>query len=260
MSAGGAYGQGSSAGGGGGGGGGGLVDTHKCPICLEVMLHPTYSPLMLVPCGHTFCSRCLGQYMKAGAPICPLCRAPVDASAPNHTLRAMIVGQEEAGGAGAGGGGQGSGVGGDRVLTPQLEERIRESNANPTHVEQIREYLSMYSLAEARGRVLQAERAAAAEELAKHEKEKAVSGQVIEYLATEENGVIAHMQRLAKELEVVRAQLREKTEVLRLQEASHSAAAGRVADLDTSLAAIAQETVKARAFLSHLAPNLNLDE
>ncbi len=31
------------------------IASHKCPICYELMVPPDHSPLLLFPCGHTFC-------------------------------------------------------------------------------------------------------------------------------------------------------------------------------------------------------------
>lgn len=31
------------------------VESNTCPICFELMVPPNYSPILLFPCGHTFC-------------------------------------------------------------------------------------------------------------------------------------------------------------------------------------------------------------
>ncbi|TXG54121.1 hypothetical protein EZV62_019377 [Acer yangbiense] len=44
----------------------------QCAICLDEFVEGT-SLLSLPPCGHTFHSDCIGEYMS-GATICPKCR------------------------------------------------------------------------------------------------------------------------------------------------------------------------------------------
>jgi len=35
------------------------IESNTCPVCLELMLPPEHSPMLLFPCGHTFCKGCL---------------------------------------------------------------------------------------------------------------------------------------------------------------------------------------------------------
>lgn len=40
------------------------LESHCCPICFELMMGPANAPMLLSPCGHTFCAKvCLRQKM-----------------------------------------------------------------------------------------------------------------------------------------------------------------------------------------------------
>ena len=71
-----------------------LCHTHNCQICFEVMVPPERTPMLLFPCGHTFCRACLERQSKTARPgkkkTCPLCRQPIQSTAENHSLRQLI--------------------------------------------------------------------------------------------------------------------------------------------------------------------------
>lgn len=35
------------------------VENNTCAICYELMVPPHYSPILLFPCGHSFCKTCV---------------------------------------------------------------------------------------------------------------------------------------------------------------------------------------------------------
>jgi len=39
------------------------IESHTCPICYELMRAPTHSPMILFPCGHSFCALCLQTHL-----------------------------------------------------------------------------------------------------------------------------------------------------------------------------------------------------
>ncbi|XP_041471570.1 tripartite motif-containing protein 59-like [Lytechinus variegatus] len=51
-----------------------LQDDLKCPVCLGLFT----DAIMLPTCGHTFCRRCLREYLQSyrhlGHMVCPVCR------------------------------------------------------------------------------------------------------------------------------------------------------------------------------------------
>ena len=66
------------------------IETNTCPICYELMVPPKNSPILLFPCGHTFCKVCV--YMQNNKQIqkCPCCRAVIKSSALNISLQNLI--------------------------------------------------------------------------------------------------------------------------------------------------------------------------
>jgi hypothetical protein len=46
------------------------LHNYVCQICFELMAPPDRPPVMLVPCGHTFCKACSRPDLKK----CPYCR------------------------------------------------------------------------------------------------------------------------------------------------------------------------------------------
>lgn len=66
------------------------IETNTCSICYELMVPPTYSPIILFPCGHTLCKACVYRGTKNPLPKCPMCRNKVQSSAVNISLQNLI--------------------------------------------------------------------------------------------------------------------------------------------------------------------------
>ena len=49
------------------------LHTHTCKICDELMLSPKNTPIILFPCGHTFCKCCVDRSRHQSI-YCPYCR------------------------------------------------------------------------------------------------------------------------------------------------------------------------------------------
>ena len=52
----------------------------SCSVCMQVMcsnLHSCSIPILCVPCGHRFCSRCIFAWTSTHHNMCPLCRIPI---------------------------------------------------------------------------------------------------------------------------------------------------------------------------------------
>lgn len=68
------------------------IDANTCSICLELMLPPENSPVILFPCGHTFCKTCVNlSEKKYSLKLCPCCKAKVASTAINYSLQSVIV-------------------------------------------------------------------------------------------------------------------------------------------------------------------------
>lgn len=68
----------------------GVFKEATCAICQEVMHRAT----SVQPCMHSFCSSCLGGWLKrpGAMPRCPICRQAVAAVGKNHALDGLIDG------------------------------------------------------------------------------------------------------------------------------------------------------------------------
>lgn len=66
------------------------IKSNTCPICLELMIPPKTRPMILFPCGHTFCSSCLDIVEKNGSKKCALCKKAYTQKAINVALQKLI--------------------------------------------------------------------------------------------------------------------------------------------------------------------------
>ena len=67
------------------------IESHTCPICYELMLAPERPPILLFPCGHSFCGSCLQQHIDVhGKGRCPVCRKSIASRAVNVPLQQLI--------------------------------------------------------------------------------------------------------------------------------------------------------------------------
>ena len=74
--------------------------THTCKICFELMTSPIHTPILLFPCGHTFCQQCMDTHTtsfdgKKSATsgqgrTCPYCRSKIESRAVNQSLKDLI--------------------------------------------------------------------------------------------------------------------------------------------------------------------------
>eukprot|EP00756_Hemistasia_phaeocysticola_P025995 Hpha_TRINITY_DN16035_c5_g1::TRINITY_DN16035_c5_g1_i1::g.120423::m.120423 len=223
----------------------------KCPVCFDMMLPPDASPMLCVPCGHTFCDRCLARLQRHGSGKrfqCPVCRAAVESVAPNHSLRSMLESMASTRGRTPG-----------SQLAPSLEDLIH-TQVEESKQEQVRQYLAAFALADARDRVVAAEEEAAGEQHAEAVKQVGVEKGVVEYLGAEESALQEQLEKLSRELAVVSSQLHERKEALRDAEERATDCEERLQQLRSHRANIGQECLKARAIVNHLAPSLDLSK
>jgi len=67
------------------------IESYSCPICYEQMVPPVNQPILLFPCGHSFCARCITAHTeKHRKTSCPFCREKITSKAPNMALQQLI--------------------------------------------------------------------------------------------------------------------------------------------------------------------------
>ncbi|XP_078573410.1 uncharacterized protein LOC144860157 [Branchiostoma floridae x Branchiostoma japonicum] len=62
------------------------IDTHKCQVCSSLMVPPDHRPMLVIPCGHTFCSACVRH-----TDSCPGCGQEVSSLTCNIMLQQIIM-------------------------------------------------------------------------------------------------------------------------------------------------------------------------
>lgn len=65
------------------------VASQKCGVCLDLMIPPKKCPILLFPCGHTFCKQCLTLH-KENNNFCPSCRTEFVSEAVNQSLKQVM--------------------------------------------------------------------------------------------------------------------------------------------------------------------------
>ncbi|BBN15761.1 hypothetical protein MPTK1_7g00570 [Marchantia polymorpha subsp. ruderalis] len=67
------------------------IESNTCPICFELMKSPDYPPIVLSPCGHSFCAKCLSVHVGSQRKkLCPYCRQKIASTAVNLSLQRLI--------------------------------------------------------------------------------------------------------------------------------------------------------------------------
>lgn len=71
------------------------MESHTCPICFEMMLPPNNPPMILFPCGHTFCKGCIiavekNTHNPNNRNKCCLCKGKFVQKAVNIALQNLI--------------------------------------------------------------------------------------------------------------------------------------------------------------------------
>ncbi|XP_046551701.1 uncharacterized protein LOC124261423 [Haliotis rubra] len=61
------------------------MSSHHCPCCSEIMIGSQFTPLLLIPCGHTVCREC-----SQGRELCPECYCSIGSTTCNIMLQQII--------------------------------------------------------------------------------------------------------------------------------------------------------------------------
>ena len=61
------------------------IASHLCPLCEKHMTGPKHTPMAAIPCGHTYCKTCIGDFKK-----CPTCHTVMRSAAVNTVIQGII--------------------------------------------------------------------------------------------------------------------------------------------------------------------------
>jgi len=196
------------------------IESHTCPICYELMIAPTYSPMILFPCGHTFCAECLQSHMVSHhRSKCPLCRQQIGSKALNHSLqdiiqqfvtqreRVMSGKQVEAGRRSSGHGLASSREGGvnSRAASIKTVDEADDDDDDPAS-----QYGRQLRMLDMRCRILRNEVVESTEEKAQIAEKVTTARKVLRHMKDEEATLKAHIRQLMMEAEVVQEQVQEQ--------------------------------------------------
>jgi len=164
------------------------LESNSCLICYELMVPPKKKPMLLFPCGHTLCAECLEQYHKQHLKkICPYCRAKIQNQAVNQSLLGLM-----------------NAISDKKVMEESAGNAAKQSREQETSIER---YENDYEMLGIRCEVLQGERSTKLDEIRYLRNESKSTDTTLEILRTEERNVMDQIDRLEKELRLVRDHL-----------------------------------------------------
>lgn len=244
----------------------GHIATNTCPICFELMSGKAHQPMLLFPCGHTFCAGCLHTHLRqkpAGNSTCPFCRTVIGSHAVNVSLQQVIDGfvdkqrrlerGEDVFGAAVAAGGATGGVGKGSAACGAGCGSCGAACGVQGEAERYAQQFRAFSL---RCTVLANQQAEARLEAQRAAEQSGTAAAVLAHLATEEASAEARLRQAQVELEVAREQRctqQAKCAGLRAKEAEMT----RQAELiEQTLGPLHTEKDKARLLVRSLDPHL----
>jgi hypothetical protein len=246
----------------------GEMASQTCSICMELMVAPK-TPMMLFPCGHTFCSECLSANLAkggAGKNKCPYCRATIESKAPNLTLQQLVrsfVDKQSALKAGQfrevydGCASETKPVAGGQVpaATPPSVGSDLDLDVEATEVARHRREFRLQNM---RWKILRNERSDTEMELEVMDGRDAATGLVLERLEAEEKRIGERMAALHAELELVRNHKEEQRQRIEVGKEERALCRQRIGLIDEALEPLSRERNKLKLLLE--ASGETLDE
>lgn len=195
------------------------LETNTCSICFELMLPKEHSPILLFPCGHTFCKKCLDDNLKkTGRKICPWCRAKIKSTAMNLSLQNLIV-----------------------AYAKQKDVFVKEESVNNANEQDYLSQLKNYNL---RCRLLENERENAKSHIGGIQLKIEQSEGLINKLKEEEEKALARLRAAEEEVELVRKHQANIYNTLDTLNASLSEKLGMISLIDETMKPLAREQEK----------------
>lgn len=216
-----------------------LETQNTCPVCYELMVPPRHAPVILFPCGHTFCAKCLDTHMQThGKQNCPVCRKKIDSKAPNYSLQQLILNFASK---------KKTIVGQDRPVTPQVQQPLSAPSLDDDPGSQTFESLRRQSdRIQVRLRVLQNELVDTIHEHKAYEERAAAARLVFSHMSGQEQQVLEKMKELQAELDLLRDQKARQKEKLSKAEEEASAVLSRRELLSQTIEPLLMECEKIR--------------
>ena len=201
------------------------IETNTCPICYELMVPPRNSPILLFPCGHTFCKSCVGTNNK-NVQKCPCCRAAVKSSALNISLQNLICTFTN-----------------NKHLLEKYGERS-EDEPSQNKVESNETFANNLHLCKVRCKILKEEKTELIENTRKVESKISSQQKVIYTLYDEKKGVEEKIAKMKKELDLINDFIDKNEQDLHIMEQERETSLKKIDLIQMTLVPIEQEKQK----------------
>ena len=229
------------------------LQQHTCPVCFEPMLPPNKSPMLLFPCGHTFCAECIEKQKRIAKHSCPFCRAKIEKVAINHSLKQLMEtflkkkesiesGEQTVKNAFALNNESTKGE-----YTASAKKGIENNN-------KAAEYMQKCRALKIRGKILKNELEDTKVNLARLDKQTSSSSLVMKTLRKEEAKAMERLEAAKQALELVRNHIDDQNEKIDNIEKERADCQQKVRLIETTIATIDRDADKAYILLQNFSP------
>eukprot|EP00753_Platysulcus_tardus_P018089 PLAT6708.1.p1 GENE.PLAT6708.1~~PLAT6708.1.p1 ORF type:complete len:386 (+),score=93.24 PLAT6708.1:158-1159(+) len=229
--------------------------SHVCPMCSQLMAGAGRDPILLVPCGHTFCASCLAR-QTAIELACPYCRSPITGQAVNQSLKQLIASYRS--------------HADSRAAVEAAEEEARKAveraatlRAEAEAASKARQ-LALKYLADLRGyrmryRIVENSLLASGTKVDTQAKRVAACDAALGHLKHEEASVLQRMEALKKELDLVRQHVKQQEDKKAAAIQERVRVEAEMAVMRSTLSALATDIDKCAVIVQGHDPTLPLD-
>ena len=229
------------------------LQQHTCPVCFEPMLPPNKPPMLLFPCGHTFCAECIEKQKRIAKHSCPFCRAKIEKVAVNHSLKQLMetfLKKKE------------SIESGDQTVKNAFGSNNESTKGQYTanvkkgieNHNKATEYMQKCRALKIRGKILKNELEDTKVNLARLDKQTSSSSLVMKTLRKEEAKAMERLEAAKQALELVRNHIDDQNEKIDNIEKERADCQQKVRLIETTIATIDRDADKAYILLQNFSP------
>eukprot|EP00002_Diphylleia_rotans_P021120 TRINITY_DN4110_c0_g1_i1.p1 TRINITY_DN4110_c0_g1~~TRINITY_DN4110_c0_g1_i1.p1 ORF type:complete len:483 (+),score=127.36 TRINITY_DN4110_c0_g1_i1:44-1492(+) len=224
------------------------AENHSCSICYQLMVPPTHGPIILYPCGHTFCSLCINNHLSVNQKkTCPYCRKEITSYAPNLSLMNIIdtfIAKRERFRQGQ--------------MLPEIANSSFPSNPEPTFEqdlvadEQTETFMKQHQITAMRHQILTNELTDASQELTSIDKQLSTADVVLQHLKKERTSLEELVRQITAEIDVMKAQEEEQEKKHQSLSKQKTETANKIDMIRQTLTPLEQQMEKAQIIIQNL--------
>jgi hypothetical protein len=241
------------------------LQQHTCPVCFEPMLPPNKSPMLLFPCGHTFCAECIARQKQIATHKCPFCRAKIERIAINHSLKQLMetfLKKKESIESGQSSVASAFKSGANSVNSSNNNDNNKNSsnqNRDYNHSgsendNKAAEYMQKCRALKIRSKILKNELEDSKNNVSRLEKQKASCALVMKTLRKEEAKAIEQLEAAKEALNLVREHVIDQNEKMDAIEKEKSECHQKIKLIESTVATIDRDADKAYILLQNFSP------